>query len=163
LVAYVHVSPYRVDFRPPGGPVVVGKPIAFDPRPVTPAIQRAWSDALREPRIMWSQRQGEPPRFTESHDSWVDYTGPWPLVTPAIVGWKPLMQFASDGSLLIERMVMPALPSEYDVVDERAELADRFQLPVGARIAATGREVVYVTTRGADGRLTLQRFSVRRR
>lgn len=162
VLAYVHVSPYRVDLRPPGANVVVGKPIAFDPRPVTPAIQKAWLEALHEPKIMWSQRRGEQPEFFETTDSGVDHLS-WPLVMPPIVGRIPLMQFASDGSLLIERMAMPALPSEYDVVNERAELADRFQLRAGTRIAATGRDVVYVTTRGADGRLTLQRFSVRRR
>jgi len=115
--------------------------------------------------MTWSQMQGEPPRFAETYDSPVDYTGPWPVVTPALVGTKPLIQFASDGSLLIERVSVPALPSEYDVIDERAELRDRFELPPGTNIVATGRDAVYVTVRTSENpsrRLKLQRFSVRR-
>lgn len=161
VVAYVHVSPYRVDLRAPGANAVVGKPIPFDAMPVTPAVQKAWLEAMHEPKIVWSQRTGEQPRFTETTESSVNY-GSWPLVLPAIVGTKPLMQFASDGSLIIERMAMPALPSEYDVIDEQAQLEDRFQLPAGTRIVATGRDVVYVTVRGPENRLTLQRFTVRR-
>lgn len=162
-LAYVHVSPYRVDFHTPGAKAVLGKPIPFDPTPITPVIQKAWMEVLHQPRIVWaSQMRGQLPAFEERTESWVDY-GSWPLVLPAVVGESPLMQFTSDGSLLIERMAMPALSSEYDVVNELAVLADRFKLPAGTRIVATGREVVYVTTRGADGRLTLQRFSVRRR
>jgi hypothetical protein len=165
LVAYVHVSPYRVDLRPAEAAVVVGKPIAFDPKPVTPALQNAWTWALREPQIVWSQMRGEPPQFTESNDSPVDYSGPWPLFTPAIVAKRPLMQFMSDGSLLIERVSVPRLPSEYDVIDERAELKDRFELPAGSNIVATGRDAVYVTVRTAVNplrRFKLQRFTVRR-
>lgn len=161
VVAYVHVSPYRVDFRAPGATTVLGEPIRFDPTLVTPAIQKAWMEVLHEPRIVWAQARGQPPAFEERNEPFVDY-GAWPLVLPAIVGNRPLIQFTSDGSLLIERMAMPALPSEYDVVDEQGRLANRFQLPAGTRIVATGREAVYVTNRGADGRLTLQRFSVRR-
>jgi hypothetical protein len=161
VVAYVHVSPYRVDLRPPGASVVVGKPIAFDPKLVTPAIQKAWMEVLHEPHIVWAQTRGEPPRFEERVEPWVDY-GSWPLVMPAIVGRFPLIQFASDGSLLIERVAMPALPSEYDVIDQHAELKDRFELPAGTRIVATGRDVIYLTVRGPDRRLTLQRFTVRR-
>jgi hypothetical protein len=71
------------------------------------------------------------------------------------------MQFASGGSLLIERTAMPGQPSEYDVIDEQAQLKDRFELPAGTRIVATGRDVVYVTVRGPDGRLKLQRFTMR--
>ena len=162
VIAYVNVSTYRVDLRGPDAAVVAGKPIAFDPIPVTPAVQRAWLEALREPKIMWSQMSGEPPRFTESTDGGLDYTGPWPLVTPAIVARKPLMQFASDGSLLIERTAVAALPTDYDVIDEKAELKDRFSLAPGTRIVATGRDVVYLGVRGLDGRLTVQRFTVRR-
>jgi hypothetical protein len=62
---------------------------------------------------------------------------------------------------LIERAAVPALPSEYDVIDEQARLKDRFELPAGTRIVATGRGVVYVTVRGPDSRLKLQRFTVR--
>jgi hypothetical protein len=162
VLAYVHVAPYRIDLRAPEATAVVGKPIPFDPMLVTPAVQKAWMEVMHEPKIVWSQRTGEQPRFTESTESSVDY-GSWPLVLPAIVGVRPLMQFASDGSLIIERMAMPALPSEYDVIDEQAQLKDRFQLPAGTRIAATGRDVVYVTVRGPDGRLKLQRFSIRSR
>ena len=162
VVAYVHVSPYRVDLRAPGASDVVGKPIAFEPKIVTSTIQRAWTATLHEPRIVWSQSRGEQPTFVEKNDSPVEY-GAWPMVTPAFVGIRPLLQFSSDGSLLVERTAITGLPSEYDVIDERAQLADRFQLPAGTRIVATGRDVVYLTNRGADGRLTLQRFSVRRR
>jgi hypothetical protein len=161
VVAYVHVSPYRIDLRGPGANVVAGTPIAFDPKPVTADIQKAWLEALRQPQIMWSRRGREPPKFSEISGSGVDYTGPWPVATPAIVARKPLMQFTSEGSLLIERAAVPALPSEYDVIDEQARLKDRFELPAGTRIVATGRGVVYVTVRGPDSRLKLQRFTVR--
>jgi hypothetical protein len=161
-VALVHVSPYRVELRVPGSDVVEGGPIPFVPKQVTPALQKAWAEALREPRIIWTQTRGEQPRFEETEESWVDHSGPWPLVTPAILGNDPMMQFTSDGSLLIERTAIPSLPSEYDVIDQRAVLKDRFELPVGTRIVATGRDVLYVTARGSDKRLTLQRFTFRR-
>lgn len=162
VVAYVHVSSYRVDLRVPGANVVVGKAIAFDPKMVTPAIQKAWIETLQEPKIVWSQSRGEPPRFAESHESSVHY-GSWPLVTPAFVGIRPLIQFASDGLLLIERTAVSGLPSEYDVIDAQAQLKDRFELPVGTRIVATGQNVVYLAVRGPENRLKLQRFSVRNR
>jgi hypothetical protein len=60
---------------------------------------------------------------------------------------------------------VPALPSEYDVIDQRAELKDRFELPPGTNIVATGRDAVYVTVRTSENpsrRLKLQRFTVRR-
>jgi hypothetical protein len=164
VLAYVHVSPYRVDLRVPGAPVVVGRPIAFDPKLDTPAFRSAWSNALREPKISWSRKTGEEPQFMESYDSPVDYTGPWPLVTPAFVALRPHIQFASDGSLLIERVSVPALPTEYDVISDRAELKDRFELAPGTNIVATGRDVVYVTVRTSESRFrrfTLQRFTVR--
>jgi len=161
VVAYVHASNYRVDLRAPGGNAVLGKPIPYELKQVTPAVQKAWLEVLNQPRIVWAQVRGQPPAFEERTESWVDY-GSWPLVLPAITGRDPLVQFASDGSLLIERVSMPALPTEYDVIDERAELKHRFQLPAGTRIVATGRDVVYVTTRGPDRRLTLRRYSVQR-
>jgi len=160
VLAHVHVSPYRVDFRTPETNAVLGEPVPFDPVLVTPAIQKAWTAFLNEPRIVWAQARGQPPGFEERSEPWVTY-GSWPLVMPAIVGRDPLVQFTSSGSLLIERMSVTTLPSEYDVIDTQGKLADRFQLPAGTRIVATGRDVVYVTARAGDGRLTLQRFTVR--
>ncbi len=160
-VAHVLVKPYRVDLYAPNGTATTGSDIPFVPTEVTPAVQKAWLEVLHRPRIIWASQAGGPPGFIESQESQVVY-GSWPLVMPPVVGHS-FLGFAGDGSLLIERLALPGMPSEYDVVGQRGELVDRFQLAANAQVVATGNRAVYVTVRGPDNRLKLQRFSIRTR
>lgn len=160
VATHVHMNPYRVDMHALNTPVVRGSPISLEPRLITPEIRRGWLALLHRPKPTWTSLGGGKYGFVDSEEGPVDY-GSWPLVLPAVAGEDAFVQFASDGSLVIERLAIPGLPSEYDVIDARGQLVDRFELPAGTQIAATGSGVVYVTVRASDGRLKLQRFTVR--
>ena len=160
-VAVVYPEPYRVDFFVPGSPVVRGAPISFVPTTVTPTVRSNWLQVLHRPRPAWAALGGGQYGFIDQTESDVDYAS-WPPVLPPVL-YNAFVGFTSDGSLLIERLALPAMPTEYDLVDARGQLADRFQIAAGSQIVGTGRQAVYVSVRQPDGRLRLQRFSVRPR
>lgn len=138
-----------------------GAPIPFTPTTVTPAIQKAWLEVLYRPRVVWAALGGGQYGFAGASEPVAEY-GSWPPVLPSRLP-NSYIGFAGHGSLVVERLALPGIPSQYDVIGARGELVDRFQLAPNTQIVATGNRDVYLTTRGSDGRLTLQRFSVRSR
>jgi len=161
-VAYVHMEPFGVDLYAPNAPAIRGDPIPFTPTLVSPAIRSALLAWMHKPRPVWTALGGGRYGFVDDTDYPVVDYGAWPLVLPPVLG-VGFIGFASDGTLLIERLALPGMPSEYDVVGQRGELVDRFQLAANTQIVATGNRTVYVTIRGSDGRLRLQRFTTRPR
>jgi hypothetical protein len=134
----------RVDWRPPNGAWVIGKPRDYPKLPVTQADKDRVLAQVRE--------QGK--QFGMPQDLRIVY----PFAES-----KPPFDFAlgrPNGEVWLQRpRSQEDAPLVYDVVNRKGEWQRAVTFPQGATLAGFGAKgAVYATIKGADGRRTVGRF-----
>jgi hypothetical protein len=154
-VAIVRAAPYRLEWLAPGGQVVRGDAVPFQPVPVTTAEKEEWRDQARS--------RGGGTLTTRSADGRVQQQrmpvpepAEWPATKPAFV---PPPMLASDGKLWVARSAAATdTIVAYDVFATSGALVERVSMPRDLRLAGFGRGTVYVVRKDADDLLRLQRY-----
>lgn len=143
-IAVAHARPYRVDWYPPHGRPLSGKPL---PIPM-PAVSRqeqcfAWH------RYFGPRRPCEPAAIRA-----------WPKTVPPFQRRRdrPVLIPSPDGSLLIARIPVSKSPgNRYDVVNRQGRLAAVIEMPPNEWIIGAGRAHVYTIEQDEVGLETVQR------
>lgn len=127
-MALVLASPFRVDWLTPSGQWIRGHTLPW-PRMAT-------SDQEKTAAIN---------RYSTGHLKPSDFIG-WPAFIPPFPNDALLPM--PDGRIAVEQTITSSSTSRmYVIIDRAGELVARLQTPLNSRIAAFGREFVYLVTR----------------
>jgi hypothetical protein len=161
-VAIAYPEPYRVHYVDGGGRVSIGSEIPYERAEVSDAVKGQW----------WADRP------TEVYGVMRGPTGVSrirrPVALPQRVAWPahlpPFLfdlrtnlepvRFAPDGTLWIERVVVPGSLPLTDVIDDTGKLARRVRLPPDRRVVGFGRESVYLVRRDEVDLQYLERYEL---
>jgi hypothetical protein len=146
-VAIARVSPFLVEWIPPGGSRVSGPPLPFTPHAPTDADKR---DVLRR----LATQSGTEPADPASRDDWPERMPPF--LPGALIP-------AASGDLWIRRTpVAGRAENVFDVVNRRGALTGRLTLPAAERLVAVSRSAAYTMVTDDDGIQRLRRYPVPR-
>ena len=144
-IAIARLDPYRVDWISPAGVVTKGRPLPFEPLPVTTAEKVAVMERL----------QRTDPSASKDPESILD----WPATMPPFLASQ--LNAGSDGRLWIRRtQTTQTRGTVYDVVDRSGKLAARLQLAADQIIGGFGPNRIYIITTDADGLQYLSRYNL---
>lgn len=146
-IAVARVSPFQVEWFPPGGPRVSAPTLPFAPHAPTDADKR---DVLRR----LAAQSGTEPADPASRDDWPEHMPPF--LPGALVP-------AASGDLWIRRTPVAGRGENvFDVVNRRGALSGRLTLPEAERIVAISRSAAYTVLTDDDGIQRLRRYAIPR-
>lgn len=160
-VALARASDYHVEWIGPGGRVVRGERVEFQPVPIRRADKEEWVENLGgglmvgvtiddgERRVSFRRGGGA--------GASVDIDGfEWPDTKPAFVSNG--VYVTPEGDIWVRRHVPAGEPPMIDVFGEDANLKARLRLPEGRRIVGFGRGTLYLIRTDEDGLQWLERY-----
>jgi hypothetical protein len=142
-IAVAYASPYRVEWRSPGGGIVRGDPlpdtkVPVDERVKAQVIADQWPPSPSTP--MW-----RPDEFPG-----------WPAVLPPFL--QDALLALPDGRLAVTKtMVGTSRPVRYDIVDRQGRLSGVLELQSGERLVGVGKGAVYSVLTDTDDSEILRR------
>ena len=144
-IAIVYASPYRVEWRSPGGGIVRGDPlpdakVRVDERVKAQVIADRWPPSPNTPE--W-----RPDEFPG-----------WPAVLP------PFLEYAllalPDGRVAVKKLTVGAgRPVRYDIVDRQGRLSGVLELKRRERLVGVGKGAVYSVFTDTEGSEILRRHA----
>jgi hypothetical protein len=146
-IAVVRADPYHVEWIGPGGQLVRGPVVEYDPVAVGTAEKERWLDDLAGTglsvgvtvengvRSLQFRRGGGRGGAARMRD----YA--WPETLPA---FRPGRAIVDDrGRVWVERYTAAGAPTVYDLFDRRGRRVQRARLPAGHRVIGFGDDAVY--------------------
>jgi hypothetical protein len=159
-LAVARSADYHLEWVLPGGRVVRGPRVPYEPVKIRQADKEAWAEQMSSGlRIAMEVSDGER-RVTFSRGG--GGPGPeldrleWPKTKPAYVATG--VSVAPDGSAWVERHVPADAPTRYDVFDRDGRLQGAVVLPPGRRLVGFGRGTLYAVRTDELGVAWLERY-----
>jgi hypothetical protein len=141
-IAIARSDSYRVDWHPPQGTPILGRPLPFTPIRVSPEEKKFWHDATLA---------------DAGSDRAYDYSG-MPFAEFISPFRNSGVRATPDGSLLVLRERSREQPGQqYEVIDRRGTRVATITLARNERIVGFGTSTVYVAVRDDDGIERLRR------
>lgn len=142
-IAVAYASPYRVEWRSPGGGIVRGEPL---PDTKVPVDERVKAQVIAD---QWPPSPSTPKWRPD------EFPG-WPAVLPPFL--KDALLALPDGRLAVRTTTVGAgKPVRYDIVDRQGRLSGVLQLKSSERLVGVGKGAVYSVVTDTDGSEILRR------
>jgi hypothetical protein len=159
LVAVVYPEPYHVAFYRSGRRIAVGPRIAYRRIEMSDAQKEHWRVDQKRPRpLTIRQREEEQSAIIKLSPPYREPES-WPRHLPPFL--TDAATFAPDGRLWVHRTHAPGEHSSWDVFDQTGRVIEIVSGPPNSRIAAFGRNSLYVIRRDAFDVEYLERHAVR--
>ncbi len=153
-IAFVSVSPYRVQFIDATGRSIDGPVLSYDRVPVNNALRQQWREQQGQPRMGLLYGPNGRISPTRSRSKVVEPTE-WPDELPPFL--RNAVRFAPDGTLWIERAVAAGQPATFDLINPQGAITRRVVLPRQTRLVGFGVDAVYTVRIDADDLEYLQK------
>ncbi len=164
VLKIVRAGGYRVESRPASGAPVVGPSYAYPTRPVSGADRLAFVRRFNESSPMSGKGEnggmGYSPALSDAELAQTvkgtQYAERHPMFDAGAVVAAP------GGQLWVGRPVEAGKPVLYDVFDDAGKRVTSVELLPGRRVAAVGRQAVYVVAESEAGIQRLERYALPR-
>jgi len=160
-VAVVRSTPYRVEWYGPGGQVIVGPPVSYEPRRVTLDDRRREVRDFMRGSYMSGRGEGggagHVPAELQS-DREIDRMAREDNFEEAFPPFQGGSVWATARHVWVQRAGPPTEPTTLDVFDRASRRIASVLLPASRRVIGFGAGTVYTTVVGADDLLTLERY-----
>ncbi|HEU5219171.1 MAG TPA: hypothetical protein VFU23_10960, partial [Gemmatimonadales bacterium] len=160
VVRIVRTGGYRIETLAPGATAVTGPSYAYETRPVTAADRIAYVRRFNETSPMSGKGpnggMGYSPKMSEADlaamAQGTQYAERHPMFADVVAG--------PSGRLWVGHPAEDGKPVIYDVFDGSGKRVSLVELKPGRRVAAVGRQSVYVVAETEEGVQRLERYAV---